>query len=157
MQEANWTIKDTVICLKLGCLIPKPLCNTYSENWWFYTVGLEKTLKSPLDCKEIKPVNPKGNQSWIFNGKTDAEVEAPILWPSDMKRQLISKDPDAGEDWRQEENGMTENEIVGWHHWFNGHEFEQTLGDSKRQGSLACCSPRIGVRHNFVTEKQQHI
>ena len=96
MQEANWTIKDTVICLKLGCLIPKPLCNTYSENWWFYTVGLEKTLKSPLDCKEIKPVNPKGNQSWIFNGKTDAEAETPILWPSDVKSWLVGKDPELG-------------------------------------------------------------
>ena len=126
MQEANWTIKDTVICLKLGCLIPKPLCNTYSENWWFYTVGLEKTLKSPLDCKEIKPVNPKGNQSWIFNGKTDAEVEAPILWPPDVKSQLLRKDPDAGKDWRQKEKGMTEDEMAGWHHSLNGHEFEQT-------------------------------
>ena len=137
MQEANWTIKDTVICLKLGCLIPKPLCNTYSENWWFYTVGLEKTLKSPLDCKEIKPVNPKGNQSWIFNGKTDAEVEAPILWPPDIKSWLT----DAGKDWRWEEKGMTEDEMIGWHHRCDGHEFEQAPGDSKGQGSLAFRSP----------------
>jgi len=138
MQEANWTIKDTVICLKLGCLIPKPLCNTYSENWWFWTVVLEKTLEGPLDCKEIRPVDPKGNQPWIFIGRTDAEVEAPILWPPDIKSWLT----DAGKDWRWEEKGMTEDEMIGWHHWCDGHEFEQALGDSKGQGSLAFRSPR---------------
>ena len=100
-----------------------------SKNWYFWTVVLEKTLESPLDCKEIKPVHPKGNQSWIFIGKTNAEAESPILWPPDMKSQLIRKDPDAGKDWRQEEKGMTENEMVGWHHPLNRHEFEQTLGD----------------------------
>jgi len=98
-------------------------------NWCFWTVVLEKTLESPLDCKEIKPVNPEGNQSWIFTGRTDAEIEALILWPPDEKSQLIGKDPDAGKDWRQEEKGMTEEEMVGWHHWPNGHEFEQALGD----------------------------
>ena len=89
---------------------------------------LEKTLGSPLDSKETKPVNPKGNQSWIFMGRTDAEAEAPILWPPDAKNWLIWKYPDAGKDWRQEEKGSTEDEMVGWLHWLNGHEFEQTPG-----------------------------
>ena len=100
---------------------------------------LEKTLESPLDSKEIKPVNPKGNQPWIVIGRTDAE--APILWPPDVKSQLIGKDPDAEKDWSQEEKGTTEDEMVGWHHRLNGHEFEQTLGDSEGQESLVCCSP----------------
>ena len=111
------------------------------KNWCFWTVVLEKTLESPLDCKEIKPVHPEGNQYWILIGRTDAEAEAPILWPPDAKSLLIRKDPDAGKDWRREEKGMTEDEMVGWHHWLNGHEFEQALGDGERQGSLACCSP----------------
>ena len=93
------------------------------KNWCFWTVVLEKTLESSLDCKEIKPVNPKGKQSWIFIGRTDAEAETSILWPPDAKNWLIGKDPDAGKDWRQEEQGMTEDEIVGWHHQLNGHEF----------------------------------
>ena len=105
------------------------------------TVVLEKTLESPLDCKEIKPVNRKGNQFWIFIGRTDAEAEAPILWPPDVKSRLTGKDPDAGKDWRWEEKGMTEDKMVGWHHRINGHEFEQALGDGEGQGSLACCSP----------------
>ena len=100
------------------------------KNWCFQTVVLEKTLESPLDCK-IKPVNPKGHQSWIFTGSTDAEAEAPILWPLDVKVQLIGKDPDAGKDWWHEEKLVTEDEMVGWHHWLNGHEFEQTSGDSE--------------------------
>ena len=94
------------------------------KNWCFWTVVLEKTLESPLGCKKIKPVNPKGNQSWIFIGRTDAEAETPILWPSDVKNWLIGKDPDAGKDWRQEEKEMIEDEMVGWHHGLNGHEFE---------------------------------
>ena len=102
---------------------------------------LEKTLESPFDSKEIKPVNPKGNQSWIFIGMTDAEAEAPILWPPDVKSQLIGKDSDAGKGWEQEEKGMTEDEMVGWHHWLDGHEFEQTLGESEGQEILACHSP----------------
>ena len=110
------------------------------KNWRFQTVGLEKTLESPLDCKEIKPVNPKGNQPWIFIGRTDAEAEAPILWPRDGKSQLIGKDPEAGKDWGQQEKGVIKDEVVGWHHWLNGHDIEQTLGDSEGQGSLACCS-----------------
>ena len=92
-------------------------------------------------CKEIKPVNSKGNQSWIFTGRTDAEAEIPILWPPDMKNWLIGKDPDAEKDWGQEEMGMTEDEMAGWHHQLNGHEFEQALGDGDGQGSLECCSP----------------
>ena len=108
--------------------------------WLFWTVVLEKTLESPWDFKEIKPVHPKGNQSWTFIGRTDAEAEAPNLWPPDVKSQLIGKDPDAGKDWRQEEKGVTEDEMVGWHHWFNGHGFELKLGDSGGQGSLVCYS-----------------
>ena len=94
------------------------------KNWCFWTVVLEKTLDSPLDCKEIQLVHPKGNQSWIFIRRTDAEAETPILWPSDAKKWLIGKDPDAGKDWGQEEKGMTEHEMVGWHYQLNGHEFE---------------------------------
>ena len=100
-----------------------------------------RRLLSPLDCKEIKRVNSKRNQSSIFIGRTDAEAETPTLWPSDAKSQLIRKDPGAGKDWRQEEKGATEDAIVGWHHWLNGHDFEQTLGDGDGQGSLGCCSP----------------
>ena len=111
------------------------------KNWCFWTIVLEKTLVSPLDCGEIKPVNPKGNQPWIFSGRTDAEGEAPILWPPDLKIWLIRKDPDAGKDWRQEEKGTTEDKMVGWHHWLDGHEFEQAPGVGDGQGSLACCSP----------------
>ena len=103
------------------------------KNWCFWTVVLEKTLESPLGCK-IKPINPKGNQPWIFIGRTDAEAKAPILWPPDVKSQLVGKDSDAGKDWGQEEKGMTEDETVGWHHWLNGHQFEQTPGDGKGQG-----------------------
>ena len=94
------------------------------KNWCFWTVVLEKTLESPLDCKKIQPVHPKGNQSWVFIGRTDAEVETPILWPPDVKSWLIRKDPDAGRDWGQEEKGPTEDEMAGWHHRLNGHEFE---------------------------------
>ena len=97
--------------------------------------------ESPLDCKEIQPVNIKGNHPWIFIGSTDAD--APILWPPDAKNRLIGKDPDAGKDWRQEENGTTEDEIVGWHHRLDGHEFEQAPGVGDRQGSLACPSPWV--------------
>ena len=111
------------------------------KNRCFWTVALEKTLESSLDSTENKPVHPKGNQSWIFIGGTDAEAEALILWLPDEKSQLLGKDPDAGKDWKQEEKEMTENEMVGWYHWLNGHEFEQTLGDGEGQGSLACCIP----------------
>ena len=93
------------------------------KNWCIWTVVLEKTLESPLDCKEIQPVHPKGNQSWIFIGRPDAEAETPILWPPDVKSWLIGRDPDTGKDWRQEEKGMTEDEMVGWHHQLHGHGF----------------------------------
>ena len=95
------------------------------KNWCFWTVVLEKTLESPLDCKEIQSVHPKGNQSWIFFGRTDAEAETPILWPPDAKNWLIRKDPDAGKDWRWKEKGMTENKMIGWHHWLSGHELSE--------------------------------
>ena len=111
------------------------------NNWCFWTVMLEKTLESPLDSKEIQPVHPKGYQSWIFTGRTDAETEDPTLWPPDAKNWLIWKDPDAGKDWRQEEKGTTEDEMVRWHHQLDGHEFEQALEVGDGQGSLACCSP----------------
>ena len=107
----------------------------------FLNSGVGEDLESPLDSKEIKSVGPKGNQSWIFIGRTDAEDETSILWPPDEKNWLIGKDPDAGKDWRQVEKGMREDEMVGWHHWLNGHEFEQTPGVGGGQGNLACCSP----------------
>ena len=119
------------------------------KNWCFLIVVLEQTLESPLDSKEIKLANPKGNQPWIFIGRPDAEAETPILWPPDVKSRLIGKDPDAGKDWGQEEKGTTEDEMVGWYHRLNGHEFEQTVGDSERQGSIVCCSPwSLRVRHD---------
>ena len=128
----SWAIKK---------LIPK--------NWWFWTVVLKKTLESPLDCKEIKLVNPNGNQPWIFIGRTDAE--APVLWLPDAKSRITGKDSDARKDWGQKEKRTTEVEIVGWHHWLNGHEFEQALVDSEGQGSLACCSPQ-GCKELDTTE-----
>ena len=106
------------------------------KNWCFRTVVLEKTSESPLDCKEIKPVHPKGNQSWIFIGRTDVEAEAPILWPCDETSWLTRKDPDAGKVCRQKEKRAAEDEMVGWHHWLDGYEFEQTPGNSGRPGSL---------------------
>ena len=123
------------------------------KNWCFWTVVLEKTLESPLNCKEFQPINLKGNQSWIFIGRTDAEAESPILWPPNVKNQLIGKDPDAGKDWRQKEKRAIEDEMVGWHHWLTGHEFEWTPGDSEGRGSVACCRPcgrRVG--HDWVTD-----
>ena len=103
--------------------------------------GVVEDSWESLGCKEIHPVHPKGDQSWVFIGRTDAEAEAPILWPPDVKSWLIGKDPDAGKDWRQEEKGMTEDEMIGWHPGLNGQEFEQALGVGDGQGSLACCSP----------------
>ena len=103
------------------------------KNWCFRIVVLEKTLESTLDCKEIKPVNPKGNQPWIFIGRNDAKAEAPILWPPDTKSWLTGKHPDGGKDWGWGEKGMTNDGMIGWHHWLNGHEFEPTLGDHKEQ------------------------
>ena len=123
------------------------------KNWCFWTVVLEKTLESPLDCKEIQLVNPKGNQSWIFIGRTDTEAETSILWSPDAKNWLIWKDPDAGKDWKQEEKGTREDEMVGWHHQLNWHEFEQAPRVGDGQGSLACYSPwghRVG--HDWATD-----
>ena len=110
------------------------------KNWCFQTVVLEKTLESPLDRKEIQSVHPKGNQSWVFIGRTDAEAEAPILWPPD-ENWLTGKDPDARKDWRQEGKGTTEDEMVRWHHWLDGHEFEQAPGVGDGQGRLGCYRP----------------
>ena len=123
-----------------------------TEELMFWIVVLEKTLESPLDCKEIQPVHPKGNQAWIFIGRTDAETETPIFWLPDVKNWLIGKDPDAGKDWRLEEKGTTENEMVEWHHQLNGHEFESTPGVSDAQGGLACCSP-WGHKESDMTER----
>ena len=109
------------------------------KSWWFWTVVLEKTSESPLDCKEIQLVHPKGDQSWVFIGGPNVEAEAPILWPPDVESWLIWKDPDAGKDWGQVEKGTTEDEIVGWHHRHNGHRFGWTLGVGEGQGGLACC------------------
>ena len=136
------------------------------ENWTVNKAGHQrtdafkpwyrKTLESPLDSKEIKPVNPKGNQPWISIWRTDAEVEAPKLWPPDVKSQLTGKDPDAGKDWRQEEEGMTEDKMVGWHQRLNRQEFEQILRDSEGQGSLVGYSPWGSQRagHDWATEQQ---
>ena len=165
MTNLDSVLKSRDITLPTKVHLVKAMCShshvwmwelNYKESWvlkncCFWTAVLEKTLESPLDCKEVKPVNPKGNQSWIFIGRTDAEAEAPILWPSHAKNWLIRKDPDAGEDRRQEEKGVTEDEMVGWHHQLNGHEFEQTLGDSRGQGSLACCSS-WGRKESDMTE-----
>ena len=124
---------------------------------------LKKTLKSPSDCKEIQPVNPKGHQPWIFIGRTDTEAEAPILWPPDAKNQLFGKDPDAGKDWKQEEKSVAEDEMVRQHHQSSEHEFEQTLGDNGGQSSLGFYSPwGCRVEHNLATDQQnkkfkQHI
>ena len=133
-MDVSWTIKSWA---------PK--------NWCFWTVVLEKSLESPMECREIKSVSHKGNQSWIFIGRTDAEAETPILWLSDAKSWLIGKDSDARKDWGQEK-GVTENEMVGWHHWLNGHKFEQTPGDSERQGSLMYCHA-WGRKESHTTER----
>ena len=122
------------------------------KNWCFWTVVLEKTLESLLNSKEIPPVHPKGNQSWIFIRRTDAKTETPKLWPPDVKNWLHGKDSDAGKDWRREEKGTTEDEMIGWHHRLDGHEFEQAPGDGDGQGTLACCSP-CGCKGSDTTER----
>ena len=120
------------------------------KNWCFWTVVLEKTLESSLDCKEIQPVHPKWDQSWVFFGRNDVEAETPILWPPDVKSWLIGKDPDAGKDWGQEK-GTIEHEMVGWHHWLNGHGFGWTPGVGDGQGGLACCDS-WGRKESDMTE-----
>ena len=122
------------------------------KNWCFWTVLLQKTLESPTDSKEVKSVNSKGNQSWIFIGRTAAEAEAPIIWPPDAKSCLTRKYPDVGKDWRQEEKGMTEDEMVGWRHWLDGREFEWTPGVGDGQGGLACCDS-WGHKESDTTEQ----
>ena len=121
------------------------------KNWCFWTVVLGKTLESPLDCKEIQPVHSKGDQSWVFFWRTDAEAETPILWASHAKSWLIGKDSDARRDWGQEEKGMTEDEMAGWHHHLDGHEFEWTLGVGDGQGGLECCDS-CGGKESDTTE-----
>ena len=122
------------------------------KNWCFWTVVLEKTLESPLDCKEIQPVHPKGDQSWLFIGRTDVEAETPILWPPDSKSWLIGKDPDAGREWGQEEKGTTEDEMVGWHHQINGHEFGWTPGVGDGQGGKESdMTKRLNWTDNWFT------
>ena len=126
------------------------------KNWCFWTVVLEKTHESSLDSEEIQPANSKGNQSWISIGGIDAEAEAPILWPPDVKNWLIWKGPIAGKDWRQDEKGTTEDGLFGWHHRLSGHEFEQAPGVGDGQGILVCCSPWVHkVRHDWMTEQHQ--
>ena len=128
-------------------------CESWAlKNWCFWTVVLEETLESPLVCEEIQPVHPKGDQSWVFIGRTDAEAETPILWPPDVKSWLIWKDPDAGKDWGQEK-GTTEDEMAGWHYWLDRHGFRWTLGVGDGQGSLACCgSCSRRARYDWATE-----
>ena len=122
-----------------------------TEDLMLLNHDVENTLESALDCKEIPPVYPNGDQSWIFIGRTDAEAETPIPWPPDVKKWLIGKDPDAGKDWRQEKKGITEDEMVGWHHWLNGHEFGWIPEAGDGQGGLACCTPR-GCKELDTTE-----
>ena len=147
LKSRNITLQ-TKVCRVKGMVFPTVMyrCESWTikkaeweKNWCFRTVVLQKTLESPLYSKEIQPVHLQGDQSWVFIGRTDVEAETPILWPPDAKSWFIWKDPDAGKVWRWEERGTTENEMVGWHHWLKGHEFEQSLGDSEGQGSLACC------------------
>ena len=121
------------------------------KNLCFGTVVLEKTLESPLDCKESKPLNPKGNQPWIFIGRTDTEAEAPYFGHVMQRADSFGKDPDAGKEWRQEEKETTEDEMVGWQHWLDRHEFEEALGTGDGQGSLECCSP-WGLKESDMTE-----
>ena len=125
------------VCVHLKLLIYSPLHFPFGNFW---TVVLEKTLESPLDCKEIQPVHSEGDQPWDFFGRNDAKAETPVLRPPDAKSWFIGKDSDAGRDWRQEEKGMTEDDMSGWHHWLDGHEFEWTLGVDDGQGGLECCN-----------------
>ena len=152
---------STKICLVKAIVFPVVMygCEIWDykeswvpKNWCFLTAVLGKTLESPLDCQEIQPVHPKGNQSWIFIGRTDGEAETPVLWLLDAKNWLIWKDPDAGKYWRQEEKGTAKDEIAGWHHRLDGHEFEQTPGLDDGQGGLACCSP-WGHKELDMTER----
>ena len=128
------------------------ICFPWGSYMLTYNYLLEKTLEGPLGCKEIQPVHPKGDQSWVFLGRTDAEAETPILWPPDVKSWLIGKDPDAGKDWGQEEKGMTEDDMVGWHHRRDGHGFGWTPGAGDGQGGLVCCGS-WGCKESDTTER----
>ena len=121
------------------------------KNWSFWTVVLEKTLESPLDCKEIQSVHPKGNKSWILIGRTDLKAETSIIWPPDAKNWLIGKDPDARKDWGREEKGMTEDEMVGWHPWLYGHEFEQALGVGDGQGAWSAAAHGVAKSRTWLS------
>ena len=132
----SWTIKKAVL-----------------KNWYFWTMMLEKTLESPLGCEEMQLVHHKGDQSWVFIGRTDAEAETPILWPPNAKSWLVGKDSDAGKDWGKEEKGTTEDEMVGWHHWLNGHSFGWTLGVGDGQRGLECCGSWF-YKESDMTEQQ---
>ena len=151
MLKSRDIMLPTEVCLFKAVVFPVVMCGC--ESWTvkkaehgridaFELSCWKRLFESPLDSKEIQPVHPKENQSWIFLGRTDAEAETPIFWPSDVKNWLIGKAPDAGKVWRREEKGTTEDEMVGWHHWLEGHEFEQALGVGDGQGDLACCSPQ---------------
>ena len=135
----------TKVCLVKAMVFPVVIygCNSWiirvANNWWFWTMVLEKTLESPLDCKEIQPVHPKGDPPWVFFGRNDAKVETPVLWPRPAKSWLIGKGSDAGRDWGWEGKGTTEDEMAGWHHRVNGRRSEWTPGIGDRQGGLACC------------------
>ena len=150
----------TKVCLVKAMVFPVVMygCELAREeswvlkNCWFWTVVLEKTLESPLDCKEIQPVPPKGDQSWVFFGRTDAKAETPVLWPPHAKSWLIGKDSDARRNWGQEEKGTTEDEMAGWHHRLDGHEFEWTPGVGDGQGGLACCNS-WGRKESDTTEQ----
>ena len=154
MKSYIWQRKHGKILFNLGMSCYS--CDSWVPmNWCFRTVVLEKTRKSPLDCTEIKPDNPEGNQSWIFIGRTDVEAEAPLLWPPDTKSQLIGKDPDVRKDWRQEEKGMIEDEMVGWHHRLNGHDLSKLRKMMKdRKPSMLQSMRSKRVRHNWATERQ---
>ena len=160
MKSRDITL-PTKVCLVKATVFPVVMYGC--ESWTvkkaesrridaFELVVLEKILESPLDCKEIQPVHPKGDQSWVFTGRTDAEAETLILWPPHAKNWLIGKDPDAWRDWEQEEKGTTEDEMVGWHHWLDGHEFEWTLGVGDVQGGLECCDS-WGRKESDTTER----
>ena len=157
LYSEKWKESSSVHWLRLLVVSSFQIVVLELKNWCFQTAVLWKTLESPLDCKETKLLNSQRNQPWIFIGRTDADA-SPVLWPPDVKSQLTGKDPDAGKDWRQKEKRATENEMVGGHHQLNEYEFEQTPGDRKGQGILACCSPWGGKRvgHNWMTKQQRY-
>ena len=148
----GWQALTGNLCEKVLLLAVSCVSCWAQKNWCFWTVVLEKTLECPLDYKEIQPVHPKGNQSWVFIGRTDVEAETPTFWPPDAKSWLIWKDPDVGKDWKQETKGTTEDEMVTWHHRLNGHDFGWTLGVGDGQGGLACCGS-WGRKESDMTEQ----